>query len=146
MWPLTCAPVGCRRSGGEWSNIGKSRAYVNMETAKVLAEFLLLLGSDILEVLVTEDHNTTLGYQQGELILLDVCQLRQLKTSDFSADTGCQFGCLQVRIFLGQKVWLCWICVETTVLEVKQFGGRELGGGVIDGEVRRIFGLLCTLE
>lgn len=118
---------------------------MDVETAKVLAEFLLLLRSDILEVLVTEDYNTTLGYQQCELILLGVRQLGQLKATNFSADTGCQFGGLQVRIVLGQKVWLCRIRVQTTVLEVKQFGGRELGGGVIDGEVRRIFGLLCTL-
>lgn len=118
---------------------------MNVETTEVLAEFLLLLRSDILEVLVSEDHHTTLGYQQRELILLDVRQLGQLKPSDLSADTRCQFGGLHVRIVLGQKVWLCRIRVETTVLEVKQFGGRELGGGVIDGKVRRIFGLLCTL-
>lgn len=117
-----------------------------MKTAKVLAEFLLLLGSDVLEILVTKDYNTALGYQQCELILLSVCQLGQLKASDFSADTGCQFGGFQVRIVLGQKVWLCRIRVETTVLEVKQFGGQELGGGVINGEVRRVFGLVCKLE
>lgn len=117
-----------------------------METAKVLAEFLLLLRSDILEVLVTKDDNTTLGYQQCELILLGVRQPRKLKASDFGADTGCQFGGFHVRVVLGQKIWLCRIRVETTVLEFKHFGGRELGGGVIDGEVCRIFGLFCTLE
>lgn len=55
--------------------MGKSRAYVNVKTSKILAEFLLLLRPNVLEVLVTEHHNTALSYQQCELILLSVRQL-----------------------------------------------------------------------
>lgn len=71
-----------------------------METAKVLTEFLLLLRTNILEVLVPEHDNTALGYQQGELILLGVRQLRQLKACDLSTNTWCQLGDLQARIIL----------------------------------------------
>lgn len=71
-----------------------------MKTAKVLTKFLLFLGSDVLEVLVAEHHDTSLGYQQGKLIFLSVCQLGQLYARNFSADTRCQFGDLQVRISL----------------------------------------------
>lgn len=92
---------------------------MDVETAKVLAELLLLLGTNILEVLVTEDYNTTLGYQQGELVLLGVRELRQLQPGDLGADSGRQFCDLQARVVLEQKVWLCRIRVQPTVLEIK---------------------------
>lgn len=74
--------------------------YVDVQTTEVLAEFLLFLWTNILEVLVTEHHNTALGYQQSKLILLRVSQLRQLQASDLGADTGCQLCDLQVVISL----------------------------------------------
>lgn len=117
-----------------------------METTKVLAECLLLLGPDILEVLVAEDDDTALGDQQGELVLLGIGQLRQLQARDLSADARCQLCDFQVGISLWQKVWLCRVCVEAAVLEVEQFCGRELGGGVVDREVSGIFGLAIRLE
>ena len=120
--------------------------YVDVEAAEVLTEFLLLLGTNVLEVLVAEDYNAALGYQQCELILLGVRQLGELQAGDLGADTRCQLGGLQVRILLGQKVWLCRVRIKTAVLEVEQFGGQKLGGRVIDGEVRRIFGLSIRLE
>ena len=92
---------------------------MDMKAAKVLAEFLLLLGPDVLEVLVAEYYNTTLGYQQRELILLGVGQLGQLQARDLGADTRCQFGDLQVGSILGQKVGFCGIRVVSPVLEVK---------------------------
>jgi hypothetical protein len=49
-----------------------------MEAAEILTKFPLLLGTNVLEVLVAEDYNAALGYQQCELILLGVRQLRQL--------------------------------------------------------------------
>lgn len=52
--------------------------YMNMETAEVLPELLLFLRPDVLEVLVAENYNTTLGDQQRELILLSIGQLGQL--------------------------------------------------------------------
>lgn len=116
-----------------------------METAKVLAELLLLLWPDVLEVLVTENYNTTLGYQQGELVLLGVRELGQLQAGDFGADSGRQLGDLQAGVILGQKVWLCRICLQPAVLEIKELGGRELGGGVVNREVGSILGLCNKL-
>lgn len=52
--------------------------YMNVKSAKVGSEFLLLLWTDILEVLITEDHDSALCDEQGQLILLDVRELRQL--------------------------------------------------------------------
>jgi hypothetical protein len=49
--------------------------YMHMQPSEVFAKVELLLGPDILEVLVTEDHNATLCYKQGEIILLSIRQL-----------------------------------------------------------------------
>lgn len=116
-----------------------------VETAKVLAKLLLLLRTNVLEVLVTEDYNTTLGYQQGELVLLGVRELGQLQPGDFGADSGRQLGDLQAGVILGQKVRLCRIRVQPAVLEIKELGGRELGGGVVNREICSIFGLCNKL-
>ena len=43
---------------------------MNVKSAKVGSEFLLLLWTDILEVLITEDHDSALCDEQGQLILI----------------------------------------------------------------------------
>lgn len=48
---------------------------MNMQRSEVSANRLLLLDTNVFEVLVTEDHNASLGDQQSKLILLHITQL-----------------------------------------------------------------------
>lgn len=82
-----------------------------------MAELLLLLRANVLEVLVSEDYHATLGYEPGKLVLLSVGQLRKLETRDLGPHTRRQLGHLQAGVVLVQEVRLCGIRIETTILE-----------------------------
>ena len=51
---------------------------VNMKWSKVLAECFLFLRTNVLEILIAKDHNTSLSQKQGKFVLLGISQLRQL--------------------------------------------------------------------
>lgn len=51
------------------------QTYVNVQSSKVSSKFLLLLWSDILEVLVAEYNDSALCDEQGQFIFLDVRKL-----------------------------------------------------------------------
>lgn len=51
---------------------------MNMQRPKMRPELLLLLDTDILEVLVAEYHHATLGDEQRELVFLCVTELGEL--------------------------------------------------------------------
>jgi hypothetical protein len=53
----------------------KGTAYVDMERAEVARKRLLFLDSNVLEVLVAEDNDASLGDEQRKLILLGIAQL-----------------------------------------------------------------------
>jgi hypothetical protein len=46
--------------------------YMNMQSAKVLRELLLLLGTYVLEILIAEDDDTSLRDKQSKFVLLGV--------------------------------------------------------------------------
>lgn len=48
---------------------------MNMKRAKVPPKLLLLLDSNVLEILIPKDNNAALGNQQGQLVFLQVVQL-----------------------------------------------------------------------
>jgi hypothetical protein len=47
-----------------------------------LAKFFLLCRTDVFEILIPEDHNTTFRNQQGKLVLLSIRELGQLQSFD----------------------------------------------------------------
>ncbi len=57
-----------------------------MQGSKVSAESLLLVDSDILEILVTEDDDAAFGDQERQLVLLQVVQFRELQSSDLGTN------------------------------------------------------------
>lgn len=59
---------------------------VDVEGAKVAGKVLLLLNADVLKVLVAEDDDAALGNEQGQLVLLQVIEGRQLEAADLGAD------------------------------------------------------------
>lgn len=61
---------------------------------------LLLLWSDVLEVLVPEDYDASFCYELGKLILLSAGQPRKLETRDLGSGTRRQLGDLQLRVDL----------------------------------------------
>jgi len=88
---------------------GYGDTHVNVQPAKVLPELLLLLRTDVLEVLVTEDHHAPLRNQQCELSLLGISQLRELESADFSADSRRQASHHHIWIIRRQQIWFCWV-------------------------------------
>lgn len=52
------------------------QTYVNVQFSKVRSKFLLLLWTDILEVLIAEDNDSALCDEKGQFIFLDVRELR----------------------------------------------------------------------
>jgi hypothetical protein len=112
---------------------------VDVQRAKVAGKFLLGVDAGVLEILVAEDDDAALGNEQGELVLLQVGQRRQLEAADLSAngrgqagggDTGGRVG--------GQQVGLGLVGDEAAVVEGKRLEGREGGLFVVDGEVRSV--------
>jgi hypothetical protein len=59
---------------------------VDVEFTKILSKLLLLLWTDILEILATENDNPSLRNKQGQFILLFIAKLAQLQALDFSSD------------------------------------------------------------
>jgi hypothetical protein len=74
---------------------------MNMKRSKVLSKGFLFLNSNIFEVLVSEYYDPAFGKQKCQFILLDIVQLGQLKTPDFSSNDGCQLGDLELLIVSG---------------------------------------------
>ena len=63
---------------------------MNMKLAKVLGKLFLPLGADVLEVLIAEHNHASLCNDQSKLILLRICEFRELGTTDLSTDSRCQ--------------------------------------------------------
>jgi hypothetical protein len=59
---------------------------MHMQLPKILAKSLLLLGPNILEVLIPENHHPALSKQQRELVFLLITQLRELQAMDLCPD------------------------------------------------------------
>lgn len=66
---------------------------MNVQWSEMATEFLLLLYANVLEVLVSEDDDSSLGNEQGELVPLLLVELAELLAADFRSNDGCQFRC-----------------------------------------------------
>lgn len=111
-------------------------SYMNVQRPKVSPKLLLLLDTNVLEILVTEDDQTPLRNKEGQLVFLLPSQLRQLKTADLSPDDGSNLRDGQVGIVvLGEEVPLLPVRHEAPVVEFEGLGGWECGRFVVDGEV-----------
>lgn len=110
-----------------------------MKGTEVSAKLLLLLNADILEILATEDDDTTLGYMESQLIFLGIVELGELKAADLGSNDRRQPFGLNFRVAFGQEVLLVLVGSETPVGEFE--GLQRLEGCllVIDGEVVGIF-------
>jgi hypothetical protein len=83
---------------------------MNVEPAKVLAKLLLLLDSDILEVLTPKHNHPPFGNQQRQLVLLIVRQLGELKTGDLRSNSGSELRDFDVWIAQPEKMRLGFVC------------------------------------
>ncbi|KAI9172822.1 hypothetical protein HJFPF1_02336 [Paramyrothecium foliicola] len=68
------------------SSYGDS-TYMDVERTGVLSKLLLLLQSNVFEILISEDNDSSLGNHQSQFILLLNTQLRQLPSKDFTPDS-----------------------------------------------------------
>lgn len=112
---------------------------MDVQRPKVAAKLLLLLDADILEVLVPENNNAPLGDEQRELVLLLVVELGQLDAADLGANDRRQFGYLEVRVVLGEKVWLLLSGHQPSVVELKGMESGKMSLLIVDGKIGRVF-------
>jgi len=98
---------------------------VDVEGTKGTPELLLLLGTDVLEVLVAEDDDDPLGDQERELVLLSAVEPRQLKAPDLGSDDRGQLCRLDLRVALGQEVGLLPAYCEPAVVELERLQRSE---------------------
>ena len=113
--------------------------YVDVQRPKIAAKFFLLLNANVLEILVSEDHNATLGNEKCKLVLLLVAQLGKLETADLGADDRRQFRHLEVRGVLGQEVWLLLLGDQSPVVELKGPESGEMRLLVVNGKIGGVF-------
>jgi hypothetical protein len=114
---------------------------MNVQRAEILAEFLLLLRANVFEVLVPKHDDTALGNEQSKLILLNIGELRQLKTLDLGSNAWRELGDGDIGVIGIQQVGLRWVGIKTTIVDLEWFSWRENGGVVVHGEIIHIFGL-----
>lgn len=108
---------------------------MNVQRAEISRKLCLLLWSNILKVLPTEDDHTPLCNQQRKFILLRVIQLRQLKTSNLSSDHWRNFGDLEFRVGAGQQSRLGFVRCKSPVRELERLDRVKVSLFVIDGEI-----------
>lgn len=108
---------------------------MNVQWAEISRKLCLLLWSNILKVLPTEDDHTSLCNQQCKFILLRVIQLRQLKASNLGSDHWRDFGDLEFRVGAGQQSRLGFVRCKSPVRELKRLDRVKVSLFVIDGEI-----------
>lgn len=64
--------MGYTQVSSQTSQSGLYGSYVDVQTTEVLRELFLSLGTDVLEVLTTEHHNSSLCDKQSKLVLLSI--------------------------------------------------------------------------
>ncbi len=118
---------------------GETGAYVDVQGPKVPGKGLLLLDADVLEVLAPEHDDAALGEQEGQLVLLEVVQLRELQAADLGADGRSQIGHLEVGVAGVEQVGLLLVGQQAAVDKVERLQRRERGLLVVDRQVVDIF-------
>lgn len=108
---------------------------MNVQWAEISRKLCLLLWSNILEILPTEDDYTPLCNQQRKFVLLRVIQLRQLKASNLGTDNWCDFGDLELRVGAGQESRLGFVRCESPIRELERLDRVKVSLFVIDGEI-----------
>lgn len=111
---------------------------MNMQRSEVFAKSLLLLDTNVLEVLVSEDDNASLGDQQSKLVLLLIVQLRELQTSDLGANDRRKLADLDVRVVLGDEVGLVFVGIKATVVELERLKGSQVCLLIVYREIRLV--------
>lgn len=117
---------------------------MNLHLTVPLAQLFLLLRADVLS---SEEHNTSLGNEQCELVLLLGCQVLQLEPFNLGADVSRQisyFGCSR------QECFLRCVCTSTRI-DVLAVGVANLvhvlqiqrSGGTIGISLRQVDPGLC---
>lgn len=119
---------------------------MDMQLPEILPEFLLLLRTDILEVLPTEDHNAPLCNQKCKFILLLIAELAQLQALYFSTNSRSQLFDRHVCIISFEQMWLRFVCEGSFVSEFERLRGWENGRVVIDWQIVRVLVLQASVS
>ena len=112
---------------------------MHVKSAKVRAKLFLLLNTNILKVLSSENNNTSLSNQQGKFVFLHISQLGELQTLDLSAYSRSQFRNLEFGVLRVEEVGFGFVGLAPAVDELEWLGWWEFGGLIIDREIVVVF-------
>lgn len=117
---------------------------MDMQWAKVAAKFLLLLNTNVFKILVTENNDTALSNQEGQLVFLQVIQLRQLEATDLSPNNRCDLGNTNVGTVFREEIGLGLIRNQSTVVELEWLERWKCGCLIVHREISAIFVLASS--
>lgn len=117
---------------------------MDMQWAKVAAKLLLLLNTDVFKILVPENNDTALGNQEGQLVFLQIIQLRKLETTDLGSDNGRYLRDLQMGIAFWKEIGLGLIRNQSTVVELKWLKWWKRSGLIVYREISAIIILAAS--
>ncbi len=112
---------------------------MNVKPAKVRAKLFLLLNTDVLEVLASENDYSSFCNEKCQLIFLHVGQFGELKPFDLGSNARGQFRDLDFAVFCVKKMGLRFIRFQPTINELKWFRRWELGSLIVNGEITIVF-------
>lgn len=112
---------------------------MHVKSAKVRAKLFLLLNTNILKVLSSENNNPSLSNQQGKFVFLHISQLGELQALDLSAHSRSQFRNLEFGVVRVEEVWFVFVGLDPAVDELEWLGWWEFGGLIIDREIAIVF-------
>ncbi len=100
------------------------------------------LRTEILEVLVAENHHASLGYQKRQLVLLAVAQIAQLETPDLGPDPRRDRRDGHIGIPRREEMGFGLVGEGALVHNIERLERWEVGAGVEDGEIGGVFVLM----
>jgi hypothetical protein len=112
---------------------------MHVKSAKVRAKIFLLINTNILKLLSSENNNTSLSNQQGKFVFLHISQLGELQALDLSAHSRSQFRSLKFGVVRIEEVGFVFVGLGPTVDELEWLGWWEFGGLVINREIAIVF-------
>jgi hypothetical protein len=112
---------------------------MHVKSAEVRAKLFLLLNTNILEVLSSENNNTSLSNQQGKFVFLHISQFGELQALDLSAHSRSQFSNLKFGVVRIEEVEFVFVGLGSAVDELEWLGWWEFSDLIIDREIAIVF-------
>lgn len=98
----------------------------------------MFLWTNVFEILVAKNDDSSLGDQERQFILLHIAQLAKLKSSNLRADSRGDELDRNIVIFGGEEMRFGLIGESPFICELERLERREVGVDIEDREVRGV--------